>query len=74
MKNFKKTKYQYSHRREGDLVKIEIRDSTRRIIDRTKFNIKDKNSFLSALIMLEKYSGFSIPEIIREKMKTDEWW
>lgn len=69
-----KQKNEYSHWRKGDLVKIEIRDATYRIIYKKKFNIRDKNAILSVVKALEDYSGFSIAELIREKLKIGEWF
>ena len=68
------TGYEYSHNRSGDIVRIEITDFTRRIIYKNKFNIKDKNAIFSLLTILEKFSGISIPKLIREKMKVGEWF
>jgi len=61
----------YSHYRKGDYVRIEIRDYTHRTIYKNKFNIKDKNSILALLRALEKFSGFSVQEIIKRKIETD---
>ena len=74
MKQWKKDKMQYLHRKQGDIVVVEIKDSTRRIIYRTKFNIKDKNAILAFLQILENYSGFSIIELIKQKLNIGEWW
>lgn len=74
-KNKKKNyPYKYIHLREGDIVKIEIRDQTYRIIYRRTFNIKDKNAILSLIKILEDYSGFSVYQLIRQKLKIGEWW
>ena len=62
----------YMHYRKGDIIKIEIRDETYRILYKKKFNIMDKNAILSLLRTLEEFSGFSIIEIIKEKMKIRE--
>ena len=63
-----------STERNGDMIKIEIRDSTYRVIYRGQFNIRDKNSILSLLAMLEKFSGLSIVELIKLKLDLREWW
>lgn len=65
---------EYSHRREGDIIKVEIKDQTRRTIYKCKFNINDKNSILYLMKAIEKYSGFSVLNIIEEKLKIGEWW
>jgi len=63
---------EYRHNRVGDIMKVEIRDQTYRIIYRTKFNIHDKSSIIKLLEVLEKFSGFSIVEIIKDRLKMDE--
>ena len=70
----KKKKGVYLQSKKGDLVKVEIRDETYRIIYRNKFNIKDKNAIYNHLKAMEQFSGFSIQQIIREKLKVGEWW
>lgn len=64
----------YLHHREGDFVKVEIRDGSYRIIYKAKFHIRDKNKILELLRMLEKFAGFSIYQLIRDKLKVGEWW
>jgi len=61
------------HYREGDFVRVEIRDHSFRIIYKNKFNIQDKKAILNLLGVLEKFSGFSINEIIKMKLDT-EWF
>jgi len=72
MKKWKARKMEFTNRSRGDLIKVEIRDETRRLIYRSKFNIRDKNAIISILQVLEKYSGFSLLALIREKLK-NEW-
>lgn len=74
MNKFKKKKLQYSHQRWSDTVKVEIKDFNRNTSYRTKFNINDKNAILNFLQILENYSGFSIAQLINEKMKLGQWW
>ena len=75
MKNkFKKRKLQYSHTRWGDSIKVEMRDQNRNIIYKNKFNITDKKAILAFLGVLETYSGFTIAELLNEKLKVGEWW
>ena len=74
MNKFKKKKLEYSHTRWGDIVKVEIRDKNRTIMYRNKFNINDKKAILSFLEVLENYSGFSVTEIMSERLKLGEWW
>ncbi len=76
MKKWKKKKMEYAHSREGDTVKVEIKDSTRRTIYRTKFNIRDRKAIIAFLQVLENYSSFSITSLVKEKLKMDEigWW
>lgn len=69
-----KEKSEYRHYREGDTIKVEIRDQTYRIIYKCKFNISNKKSLIQLLGILEKFSGFSITEIVREKLKIGEWF
>jgi len=66
-------KLSYSHSTKGDLVKIEIRDESYKVIYRTKFNMKDKNAMLNHLKVLEEYSGFSVAGIIRDNLKLNKW-
>jgi len=70
----KKKGLNYSHWRKGDLVKVEIRDATYRLIYKKRFNIQDKNAILSVVKILEEYSGFSIRELIKEKLNIGEWF
>jgi len=70
----KKKGFEYKHYRSGDIIKIEIRDMTYRVVYRKKFNINDKNAILNLLVTLEKYSGFSILELIKERMNIGEWF
>lgn len=67
-------KLQYQHNRQGDIVKIEIKDFTRAVIYRNKFNIRDKNAMINFLKVLENYSEISMYDLIREKMGVGEWW
>ena len=39
----------YQHHREGDIIKVEIRDGTYRIIYKARFNVRDKQSLLNLL-------------------------
>ena len=64
---------EYHYQRVGDIIKVEIRDQTYRILYRTKFNITDKNSMLKLIEILEKFSGFSVLDLMKEKLKMDEW-
>ena len=72
MRNYKAM--EYSHRREGDIVEIRIKDFTRRTIYKCKFDITDRNSILSLIKVLEKFSGFNVLELIEQKLKIGEWW
>lgn len=65
---------EYKQHREGDFVIVEIRDYTRRVLYKNKFNLKDKNAILSLLFVLEKFSGFSIYELIKKKLEIGEWF
>lgn len=67
-------KFQYEHNRTGDLVKVEIRDETCRVIHKAQFNLMDKNAIYDLLKALEKFSNFSIYEIIKSKTEKGEWW
>ena len=73
-KKKKKKKLVYIHSKKGDLMKVEVRDETYRIIYRNKFNIKDQNAVYAFLKVLEQFSGLSIREVIREKSKSKDWW
>lgn len=66
--------FEYSHRRDGDIVEVKIKDCTRRTIYRGKFNVYDKNSILTLIGILEKFSGFSVIQLIKEKVKIGEWF
>lgn len=70
----KRKKIVYRHSKKGDLIKVEIRDEGYNLIYRNKFNIKDKNAIYYHLKILEQYSGLSIPQLIKEKLKIGEWW
>lgn len=70
---FKNGNPKYMHRRDGDTCKVEIRDQTYRILYKTKFNIKDKNAVISLLSNIESFSGLSIQQLVREKLKL-EWF
>lgn len=65
---------EYLHYRKGDFVKVEIRDNTYRVVYKTKFYIRDRGKILELFRMLEKFSGFSIYQLIKDKLKVDEWW
>lgn len=60
--------------RRGLIVKAEIKDETYRKIYKYEFNIKDKNAILNFLKILEQYSGFSIMQLIKDKLNIGEWW
>jgi len=62
---------EYKQQRQGDTVKVEIKDFTRRLIYRNKFNIRDKNALINLLQVLETYSNFTIIELIKMKMKSN---
>ena len=70
----KQKKFKYTHRRSGDVIEVKVTDFTRRTIYKSKFNVKDKNSILNLLSVLEKFSGFSINQLIREKLNIGEWF
>ncbi len=70
----KEKKMEYLYRREGEIVEVKIKDQTRRVIYKTKFNIGDKNAILKFLGILEKYSGFSVYQLVQEKLKVGDWW
>jgi hypothetical protein len=70
----KKKKQYYAHHRGGDFVKVEIRDETYRKVYKAKFNIRDKNALLSLIKVLEKFSGFSVLELIKIRIREDEWF
>ena len=73
-KKQKKMKMEYLHRRSGDFVEVKIKDSTRRTVYRSKFNISDKSAILQLLGILEKYSGFSIYQLVQQKLKIGDWF
>ncbi len=64
----------YKHTRSGDKVKVEIRDHTRKILFRKKFNVQNKQAIYEVLKELEKFSGYSIHNLIQQKLKVGEWW
>lgn len=74
MKKQKARKMEYLHRKDGDLVEVRIKDETRKTIYKNRFNARDKNAILRLLEILEKYSGYSINEIIQDRLKIGEWW
>jgi hypothetical protein len=69
-----KKEYEYKHHRHGDTIKVEIRDQTYRVIYRTKFDVGNKIALIQFLEAIEKFSGFSIAELVREKLKIGEWF
>lgn len=70
----KKEGVNYMHYRVGDIVKVEIRDETYRIIYKKKFNMNSKKDVLEFLSIVEKFGKFSVIELIREKAKIGEWF
>jgi len=66
----------FSVRRSGEFVKVEIRDETYRIVHKTKFSCGDKEAILNLIKTLEKYGDFSIVGYIKNKIKLGkgDWW
>lgn len=58
---------EYQHNIKGNLVKVEIRDETYKVIYKKKFNIKDKNAWWDIINAAEKF-GFSVAMLIRDKL------
>ena len=67
-------KFKYSHNRDGDTVKVIIRDATYKVVYQNNFNVRDKNAIYALLKSLEKFSGISVYALIQEKLKLGEWW
>lgn len=66
---------QYKHLRKGDVLKIEIRDQTYKLLYKKKINIQDKEALKQILEDLEKFSELKIKELFKEKIKNDQdWW
>lgn len=63
----------WKHNFNGDLLDVTVRDSTRRTIYKNTFNIRDKNSIGSLLEVLEKFSGFSVSNLLKERANKN-WW
>ena len=63
----------YSNIREGDIIEVKIRDQNYRILYKNRFNINDKKEVMKLLGVLEKFGGFSVTELLREKLRIGEW-
>jgi hypothetical protein len=64
----------YKHSRNGEMIKIEIRDATYRLLHRATFNIADKNGILNMIGIIEKYTQFSIASLLKLKASGSGWW
>lgn len=53
--------------RKGTLGKLEIKDETYRLLHRSKYNLTNKKDLKKLLMVLEKYSGFTIMQIIKSE-------
>jgi len=58
---------EYTSHRNGDVVKIEIRDQTYKVLYRKKFNGNDMNAWWEVIQVSEKF-GFSVVELIKQKL------
>lgn len=63
----------YVHSRSGDIIKIEIRDSTYRVLYNIKFNIQDKKTWVNVIDVIEKF-GFSVADAIKLKHELGKWF
>ena len=64
----------YRHQVNGDIMKVEIRDFTFRILYKKRVNLRDINSIYQFLKVLEKFGDFSIAKIIKDRYKLDHWF
>jgi hypothetical protein len=69
MKKWKRDKMQNLHTTQGDTMKVEIKDITRRVIYRNKINLSDLTALRRFLSVLE--NQFGIP--LRRILKISEW-
>ena len=64
----------WSHHRKGDLMSIEIRDQTNAVIFSHRLNLRSREDVKSFLAVIEKFSGFSIYQIIKESLGKQEFF
>jgi len=67
-------KYSYNHNKEGEVIKVELRDAYYKVIYKNKFKITDKQAIINLLGILEKYSGLSVTGLIKQKINAGEWF
>lgn len=65
--------HMYASHQKGDIVKIEVRDETFRILYRKKFNVSDRNAWWEVIQGIEIF-GFSVVDLIKEKMGIGEFF
>ena len=53
--------------RSGETLKVEIRDTTYRVVHRGTYKLNSKKDLYALLSMLEKYMPFTINQIINWK-------
>ena len=63
----------YMHTRTGDVVEVKIKDASYRVLYKNKFNINDRKAIMNLIGALEKFSGFSITELLKERLRIGEW-
>jgi len=73
MKGKGKKGINYMHYRVGDIIKVEIRDSTYRVIYKRRFRLNDKKAIIQLLEILEKFGNFSIAELMKERLGIGKW-
>jgi len=64
-------KIRYNSRENGDIVLMEIRDSSQRILYRNKFRTTDEDGIYNFLKTFEKFSNISIANLINKKLGGD---
>ncbi len=62
----------YNPQKKGDVIKIEIKDGSQRLLYKNKFSLNDENAIYNFLKVIEKFTNVSINTIINNKLGT-EW-
>ena len=57
----------------GDKLEVTIRDYSYRLLHRGQYNLCDRNSIRHLLMILEKYSGLILKEILKDTPE-DNWF
>lgn len=58
----------------NDIVCVEIKDGSRRVLYKNKFIVSDKRAMLAFLTIIEKFGGYSIYQLIKDKVRIGDWF